>query len=94
MKQGRNGNRCPSCCISIEMFFSWKGSHWEGTEMVQHYIQMTGRPIRQLPCGFSIGLFDNGEMQIKEMVERDVTEHSTNPWTSLVVLVKRTLACT
>jgi hypothetical protein len=59
------------------------------TDLVKHDIHTTGPPIRQGPRRFPIGLREEGERQVKEMLDKDVIEPSVSPWASPVVLVKK-----
>ena len=59
------------------------------TKLTEHEIHTTGRPIRQAPRRFPIGLREEGQKQIEEMLKRDVIEPSVSPWASPVVLVKK-----
>ena len=52
------------------------------THIVQHDIHTTGPPRK-----FPIGLREDGERQIQEMLHRDVKEPSSSPWASPVKLV-------
>ena len=69
--------------------FQLEGEPLGRTNLVQHEIHTTGPPIRQAPRRFPIGLREEGEKQVEEMLRRDVIEPSSSPWASPVVLVKK-----
>jgi len=69
--------------------FQLKGDPLGRTNLVEHDIHTTGPPIRQRPRRFPMGLRDEGEKMVQEMLERDVIEPSSSPWASPVVLVKK-----
>ena len=69
--------------------FQLEGEPLGRTHLIQHQIHTTGPPLRQPPRRFPIGLRDEGEKQLQEMIDRDVIEPSTSPWASPVVLVKK-----
>ena len=69
--------------------FQLQGEPLGRTELVKHEIHTTAPPIRQGPRRFPIGLRQEGERQIQDMLEKDVIEPSVSPWASPVVLVKK-----
>ena len=69
--------------------FQLEGEPLGRTDLVKHEINTVGPPVRQPPRRFPIGLREEGEKQIKDMLEKDVIEPSSSPWASPVVLVKK-----
>ena len=69
--------------------FKLEGEPLGRTHMVQHNIDTTGPRIRQPPRIFPIGLRKEGEWQIQEMLQRDVTDPSSSRWASTVIIVKK-----
>ena len=69
--------------------FQPEGQPLGKTQLIQHEIHTSSPPIRQPPRRFPIGLREEGEKQIEEMIEKDVIEPSSSPWASPVVLVKK-----
>ena len=69
--------------------FQLEGQPLGRTQLIQHEIHTSRLPIRQPPWRFPIGLREEGEKQIEEMIEKDVIELSLSPWASPVVLVKK-----
>ena len=69
--------------------FQLEGEPIGRTDLVKHEITTTGHPLRQPPRRFPIGLREEGEKQVQEMLKQDVIEPSASPWASPVVLVKK-----
>ena len=69
--------------------FQLEGEPLGRTDLVKHEINTVGPPVRQPPRRFPIGLREEGEKQIRDMLEKDVIEPSNSPWASPVVLVKK-----
>ena len=69
--------------------FQLDGQPLGRTQLIQHEIHTLSLPIRQPPRRFPIGLREEGERQIEEMMDKDVIEPSSSPWACPVVLVKK-----
>ena len=69
--------------------FQLEGEPLGRTHLVEHDIKSMGHPIRQAPRRYPIGLREEGEKQVHEMLARDVIEPSSSPWASPVVLVRK-----
>ena len=68
--------------------FQLDGQPLRRTHLIQHEIHTSSPLICQPPCRFPISLREEGEKQVEGMMKRDVTESSSSPWASPVVLVK------
>ena len=69
--------------------FQLDGQPLGRTQLIQHEIHTSSSPICQPPRMFPIGLREEGEKQIEEIMKKDVIKLSSSPWASPVVSVKK-----
>ena len=71
---------------TLQTIFIMKPGKTEGT---YHYIQTTGSPVKIPPRHIPAHFKEEVETQIQSMLDNNIIEHSSSPWMSPTVFVKK-----
>ena len=59
------------------------------TSVIQHEVKTTGSPIRQTMRRLPVALKDTVDKEVTKMLKEGVIRHSSSPWSSPLVMVKK-----